>query len=112
MYQMSNVNVISVHKSTLTYWKGSVIIAGSSVELISSGSPLLPDNGGENTIYERNYVYFRNSSLFMNNAENASFTEDVNNIFTNALNKNISRQTKVYLEITCISVCHERCLGC
>ena len=60
MYQMNNVSVISVHKSTLTYWKGSVIIAGSSVKLISSGSPVLSDNGEENIIYKRNYVYFRN----------------------------------------------------
>ena len=109
---MNNVSVISVHKSTLTYSKGSVIIAGSSVKLISSGSPVFPDNGEENIIYERNYVYFRNSSLFMNNAENVFFTEDVNNIFTNALNKNIRRLTKVHLEITCISLCHESCLGC
>ena len=88
------------------------MIAGSSVKLISSGYSVLPDNGEENTIYERNYVYFRNSSLIMNNAENASFTEHVNNIFTNALNKNMRRLTMVYLEITCISVCHESCLGC
>ena len=109
---MNTVNVLSVHKSTVTYWKGSVMIARRSVKLISSGYPVLPDNGEENIIYESNYVYFRNSSLIMKNAENTSFTEYVNNIFTNALNKNIRRLTMVYLEITCISVCHKSCLGC
>ena len=73
MYQMNSANVILVHNHTLTYRKGSVIRG----KLICSGSLVIPDYGEESNIYERNYVYFRNSTLFMNKAEIASFTEHV-----------------------------------
>ena len=72
----------------------------------------MPDNGEEKSIYERNYVYFKNSGLFMNKVESASFTEHINNTFKNAFEQNVKRLTIAYLELNCIPLCHESCLIC